>query len=913
MAEAKHAVIRELRRGRTLVVLTVLAMLAALFVFPGVAAASPDPTSVTVVGSLQGELGCPGDWQPDCAATHLTYDGTDDVWQGVFAVPAGNWEYKAALNDSWDEHYGANATQNGANIPLNLGAPTDVKFYYDHRTHWVTDNQTSRIATAAGSFQSELGCAGDWDPGCLRSWLQDPDGDGIYVFSTTAISAGSYEFKVAINEGWDENYGAGGVQNGENILFSVPDVCAVVTFTFDSATNDVTVETAGARPVYAVVHYNRPAGDYGDYTTGDFNDFWGLHLWGAAIDPSEVTDWPDPKPFEGEDEFGRFAWIERGGSDSQVNFIIHRGDTKDTPNDRFFDADVNPEVWVAEGDATIYTTQADAQGFVTIHYHRDDGDYGDPMSADYNDFWGLHLWGDAIDLLEVTDWPDPKPPTGVDDFGAFWEVQIVESSQPVNFIIHRGDTKDPGPDQSMVPFDDATVWVLSGDETIYGQRGEAEGFATLHYHRDDADYGDTTSADYNDFWGLHVWDGALVPTQWTDPLRPNRTDLFGLVFDVDLEAGATELAYILHRGDTKDPGPDQVLNLETWGYEVWQLSGADPARPYIRMASAVCNQPPVADAGGPYTVDEGSSVALDGSGSADPNNDIVLYEWDLDNDGEYDDATGMTTSSTVDVDGPDSHIVGLRVADSYGESDSDTATVNVLNVAPTLGPISGPLGPVAAGTNVTVTGNYTDPGVLDTHTAACDWGDGGSYPTGTATAGTASCTYQYSSPGVYTVQMTVTDNDGDSDTKTLDLQIVVYDPSGGFVTGGGWIDSPPGAYTADPTLAGKADFGFVSKYKKGALAPDGNTEFQFRTADLNFHLSNYDWLVVTGSNSAKFKGVGTVNGEGEYEFQIWAGDDTPDTFRIKIWYEDGGEVVVYDNGMNLPLGGGSIVIHTAKK
>ena len=63
--------------------------------------------------------------------------------------------------------------------------------------------------TAPGSFQSELGCPGDWDPGCLRSWLQDPDGDGRYTMSTTALPPGSYEVKAAINQSWDENYGAG--------------------------------------------------------------------------------------------------------------------------------------------------------------------------------------------------------------------------------------------------------------------------------------------------------------------------------------------------------------------------------------------------------------------------------------------------------------------------------------------------------------------------------------------------------------------------------------------------------------------------------------------------------------------------------------------------------------------------------
>jgi hypothetical protein len=201
-----------------------------------------NPSSVTVAGSLQSELGCPGDWQPECSSTYLAYEGGDDIWQGTFSVPAGDWEYKAALNNSWDENYGANAQPNGSNINLSLGAETDVKFYYDHRTHWVTDNQNSRIVTAPGSYQSEIGCPGDWQPDCLRSWLQDPDGDGIYSFSTADIPPGSYEFKAAINEGWDENYGAGGAQNGANIAFTVTSSGSSVNFYFNSATNVPSVE-----------------------------------------------------------------------------------------------------------------------------------------------------------------------------------------------------------------------------------------------------------------------------------------------------------------------------------------------------------------------------------------------------------------------------------------------------------------------------------------------------------------------------------------------------------------------------------------------------------------------------------------------------------------------------------------------
>ena len=210
--------------------------------------ARANPTSVTIAGSLQSELGCAGDWDPTCAATHLSYDAGDDVWQGTWLLPAGGWEYKGALDDSWTVNYGAGGVQDGANIAFNLAAPSSVKFYYDDKSHWITDDHSSIIATVPGDFQSELGCAGDWDPSCLRSWLQDPDGDGLYAFSTNAIPAGNYEAKVAINESWTENYGAGGVPNGANIPFSVPTSGISVTFRYDSVTHILTIDVGNPTP-----------------------------------------------------------------------------------------------------------------------------------------------------------------------------------------------------------------------------------------------------------------------------------------------------------------------------------------------------------------------------------------------------------------------------------------------------------------------------------------------------------------------------------------------------------------------------------------------------------------------------------------------------------------------------------------
>jgi len=150
--------------------------------------------------------------------------------------------------------------------------------------------------------------------------------------------------------------------------------------------------------------------------------------------------------------------------------------------------------------------------------------------------------------------------------------------------------------------------------------------------------------------------------------------------------------------------------------------------------------------------------------------------------------------------------------------------------------------------------------------------------------------------------------------------VPVYDPSGGFVTGGGWIMSPVGAYAPNPSLSGKATFGFVSKYQKGATVPSGNAQFQFLVASFKFNSTSYDSLVVAGAK-AQFKGSGSINGTDDYGFMLTAIDGQilgggTDKFRIKIWDKTGG-AVIYDNQLGASdtsdpttaLGGGSILIH----
>ncbi|MGH9838880.1 MAG: PKD domain-containing protein [Blastocatellia bacterium] len=253
----------------------------------------------------------------------------------------------------------------------------------------------------------------------------------------------------------------------------------------------------------------------------------------------------------------------------------------------------------------------------------------------------------------------------------------------------------------------------------------------------------------------------------------------------------------------------------------------------------------------------------------------------------------------------------------------------VLNTAPVVtitGPASGSI--FAVNTPVNFTGTFTD-AAGDTHTAT--WAIGSATQAATviepfgSTPGSANTTYTFTEAGVYNVSLRVTDNGNLSGVATtvgeFDALVVAYDPSAGWVTGGGWINSPAGAYVPNPSLTGKANFGFVSKYKNGASVPTGNTEFQFKSGNLNFSSTSYEWMVISGGKKAQYKGFGKINNSGNYRFMLTAIDgDKPggggqDKFRIRIWSDGGG--LVYDNQMNDPdsndpttvLGGGSIVIH----
>jgi PKD repeat protein len=285
-------------------------------------------------------------------------------------------------------------------------------------------------------------------------------------------------------------------------------------------------------------------------------------------------------------------------------------------------------------------------------------------------------------------------------------------------------------------------------------------------------------------------------------------------------------------------------------------------------------------------------------------------------------ACPTTDNGTLTVRG---RVIDAGIDDLFTEY---SAEINVTNVTPVVRSVSLPPDPVAVNAPVTLGAAFTDAGTGDSHTGSFQLGAGG--PASGAIvesngSGSMSAVVGFAQAGVYTITASVTDDDGGTGVRSSALDVpaflVVYDPSGSFVTGGGWISSPAGAFAAEPTFTGKASFGFVAKYKPGASTPSGDTEFQFKAGSLSFKSTTYDWLVVGGAH-AKYKGEGTINGGGSYGFMITAVDgDRPggadeDAFRIKIWNLITG-AIVYDNKIGegddsaaaTSLGGGSIVIH----
>lgn len=201
---------------------------------------APQPDSVTVAGSFNAEIGCPKAWDEACPAASMTRDPADNIWRLTVSLPKGHYEYKAALNRTWDVSYGADGVLDGSNIVLDHPGGA-VTFRYDNRTHVtsaVYGAQQPKAVSAVGSMGLALGCEDNWLPACDQAQLTLDPATLVWELSVADLPAGNYEFKAAPNRSWDFNYGADGVLNGANVTYMHDG--GSVTFRYDHFTRLLT-------------------------------------------------------------------------------------------------------------------------------------------------------------------------------------------------------------------------------------------------------------------------------------------------------------------------------------------------------------------------------------------------------------------------------------------------------------------------------------------------------------------------------------------------------------------------------------------------------------------------------------------------------------------------------------------------
>lgn len=248
-------------------------------------------------------------------------------------------------------------------------------------------------------------------------------------------------------------------------------------------------------------------------------------------------------------------------------------------------------------------------------------------------------------------------------------------------------------------------------------------------------------------------------------------------------------------------------------------------------AGPCVNTAPTADAGGPYQVNEGSTVQLDGTGSSDPHNAILTYAWSPGTN--LDDPSSPTPIYSAIDDTVDN--ITLTVSDAGGDvtpatalTDDDTTTVTVLNVPPTV---------TAVGDNIdeggvaTVSATYVDPGTQDTHTASIDWGDGSPPQPVTVLALALGVTHVYGDNGAYAVTVTVTDDDGGSGADVAAVNVANLDPAVSFDLSGA-ISFPGGDYLV--TEAGSE----LPSSAEGSDPGSDDLTFTWSVGDVNVYFND---------------------------------------------------------------------------
>src|SRR5665647_1838846 len=504
----------------------------------------------------------------------------------------------------------------------------------------------------------------------------------------------------------------------------------------------------------------------------------------------------------------------------------------------------NVQKWSYTTGGIVYSSPAISNGMVYVGSY--DGNVYALNAADGTKVWSYVTGGTAS---------SPAVANGLVYIGGtdgyIYALNAADGTKLWSYWIGYGNAGFSSP-----AVDNGVVYVGSQDHNVYALNA-ADGTKLWSYATGDAVYscpavangvvytgsGDGNVYALNAADGTKLWSYATGGWVYSCPAVANGVVYTGItngnVYALNAADGTKLWSYAIGRSVTSSPAvANGVVYVANANSNVYALNAADGTKLWSYAIGAGGFSSPAVANGVVYV------------GSTD-HNVYALNAADGTKLWSY--ATGEAVYSSPAVDN------GVVYVGSF--DNNVYALGKAANAAPSITAVTVPIDPQRVNDPVSVSAAFTDPDQADTHTATWTWGDG-TTSAGTIIesngAGTVSGSHVYAEAGVYTVSVKVTDNYAASAEVTAQSYVVVYNPDAGFVTGGGWITSPTGAYAKDPALTGKATFGFVSKYQKGANAPTGNTEFQFKVANLNFKSTSYDWLVIAGAK-AQYKGTGTIN------------------------------------------------------
>ncbi|WP_245237150.1 pullulanase, partial [Paenibacillus ihuae] len=434
-------------------------------------------TKAFLVGTLQSELSTEAnptdDWNPAATVTEMTY--TDNgTYKFTGLLPAGTYEYKVALNGTWDESYGFSSytnpggKDNGGNIVLTLAAETTVTFYYNDITKKIADSTyytplaQDKLPRLVGSLQTELGDTSDNSAADAQTVLADTNFDNVYE-NRVNLPKGEYSYKILVpgaTPADDKSY------PDADLTLSLP-ADLPVTFQYNAldhgvdATFTAPVNPGTVKPIAEGsirIHYSRTAGDYTDQ---------GLWLWddvaaGSAGWPSGATAFPEGQT----DSYGAYVDIPLKTGAKKISFLVvnRSNEAKDGGNKTFLiNTPQTNEIWIKQGSDTVtpYEPVSLPANTVRIHYIR-----ADSKQSDY----GLWLWDDVAKAPST--WPSDAVPFAaehVDHFGAYADITLKDNAKKLGFLVVKPSNGDKdGGNKAFSLLDRYNqLWIKEGDNNVY--------------------------------------------------------------------------------------------------------------------------------------------------------------------------------------------------------------------------------------------------------------------------------------------------------------------------------------------------------------------------------------------------------------------------------------------------------------